>query len=169
MLADFVAEQYPEDEDIQKWLNWSSSEKQFLGLVDKIQSFAHGDHRSYNRQAQGINQVVERVIRFVRCDAKVRKAALETIFDAELIVYIDSDRIRQVLINLIKNAADALADSPEPKISVRVYRRRKVAYIAVIDNGIGIPEDIRNQIFDPLFTTRRKWTWVGTRHLPSDC
>ena len=116
--------------------------------------FAHGDHRSYNRQAQGINQVVERVIRFVRCDAKVRKAALETIFDAELIVYIDSDRIRQVLINLIQNAADALADSPEPKISVRVYRKRKVACIAVIDNGIGIPEDIKNRIFDPLFTTK---------------
>ncbi|MEC8382632.1 MAG: ATP-binding protein [Myxococcota bacterium] len=155
MLADFVAEQYPEDEDIQEMAELViEARKRILDLVDEIRMFAHGDHRSYNRQAQGINQVVERVIRFVRCDAKVRKAALETVFDAELIVYIDSDRIRQVLINLIQNAADALADSPEPKISVRVYRKRKVACIAVIDNGIGIPEDIKNRIFDPLFTTK---------------
>jgi C4-dicarboxylate-specific signal transduction histidine kinase len=79
---------------------------------------------------------------------------LETIFDADLIVYIDADRIRQVLINLIQNAADALANSEEPKIAVRVYRKRKAACVAVIDNGTGIPDEIKTRIFDPLFTTK---------------
>lgn len=155
MLADFVAEQYPEDEDIQEMAELViEARKRILDLVDEIRMFAQGDHRSYNLQAHNIRQIAERVIRFVRCDAKVRKASLKTIFDADPVVYIDSDRIRQVLINLIQNAADALLDNPDPIITVRVFRKRKSACISVIDNGTGIPEDIQDRIFDPLFTTK---------------
>ena len=66
----------------------------------------------------------------------------------------DGDRIRQVLINLIQNAADAVQDVEKPEIIVQVYVKDEFACISVSDNGVGIPEDIQSRIFDPLFTTK---------------
>ena len=66
----------------------------------------------------------------------------------------DTDRLRQVLINLIQNAADAVENSPEPTINVRTYTNSGYACVAVKDNGIGIPKELIRRVFDPLFTTK---------------
>jgi signal transduction histidine kinase len=68
--------------------------------------------------------------------------------------------INQVLLNLIVNAADAIADkigdNSEVKGIIKVRTRRDDEYvlIEVADTGCGIPNEIRNRIFDPFFTTK---------------
>ena len=155
MLADFVAEQYPEDEDIQEMTEMViEARNRILDLVDEIRMFARGDNRNYNMLPHKLSSVVQRVIRFVSCDAKVRRTKLNytCIEDQQLII--DADRLRQVLINLIQNAADALEHKENPQIGVRVFSKGSHACISVIDNGIGIPKELIRKIFDPLFTTK---------------
>lgn len=71
-----------------------------------------------------------------------------------------SAEINQVLLNLVVNAADAVADKlgHEPEAKGRIVVRTKSAaeqiVVEVEDNGCGIPEPIRNRIFDPFFTTK---------------
>ena len=155
MLADMVAEQYPDDEDIQEMTEMViEARRRILALVNEIRMFARGDTRSYDMQPNALADVTERVVRFVRCDAKVRRTDLNYRCDQQPLVIMDSDRIRQVLINLIQNAADAVQETQEPKIIVRVYLEGPDACISVADNGTGIPADIRSRIFDPLFTTK---------------
>jgi signal transduction histidine kinase len=155
MLADMVAEQYPDDEDIQEMTEMViEARRRILDLVDEIRMFARGDTRSYNMLPQPISDVTERVVRFVRCDAKVRRTELKFDIEDRSLVIMDADRIRQVLINLIQNAADAVHSVKKAKISVRVYTDDEFACVSVHDNGTGISPEIRARIFDPLFTTK---------------
>ncbi len=64
----------------------------------------------------------------------------------------DKDRLRQVVLNLLNNAYDALKG--EGRILVRTYSRGKRVILEVGDTGEGIPFSIRSRIFEPFFTTK---------------
>jgi C4-dicarboxylate-specific signal transduction histidine kinase len=69
----------------------------------------------------------------------------------------DSDRLQQVLINLLWNARDAVmerhADAPA-LIRVEVRRDGRSVLYAIEDSGPGVAEELRSRIFDPFFTTK---------------
>ncbi len=71
------------------------------------------------------------------------------------IICVDGDRIKEVLINLIINAVQAIGDK-KGKIKIKVSIFSKILKIIVTDNAGGIPEEIRDKIFDPFFTTKKK-------------
>jgi len=86
----------------------------------------------------------------VRCEEK------------SLSVHADPRQLEQVLINLLRNAVDAVSESKEPRIELRGSRNElgKVL-LQVIDNGPGIDPSILDSIFVPFFTTKRHGTGVG--------
>jgi signal transduction histidine kinase len=63
-------------------------------------------------------------------------------------------QINQVFMNLLTNAAQALAGQPGARISLASARRGDLVVITVVDNGAGIPPEILPKIFDPFFTTK---------------
>jgi signal transduction histidine kinase len=74
----------------------------------------------------------------------------------------DPELLEQAVINLLKNAQDAVSESKSPEISLRAPLGDKGRIIiAVSDNGSGMDEDIRSNIFIPFFTTNRHGTGVG--------
>ncbi|TGX54262.1 sensor histidine kinase [Sphingomonas gei] len=74
----------------------------------------------------------------------------------------DPDLLAQVLINLLQNAAQAMsaADRP-PRLALRLLGDGQATAIEVEDNGPGVPESLRQDIFLPFFTTRAAGTGVG--------
>ncbi|HEX4385082.1 MAG TPA: HAMP domain-containing sensor histidine kinase [Myxococcales bacterium] len=60
----------------------------------------------------------------------------------------------QVLVNLLTNAADAVAGRPESRIALRVRKQGDEAWIEVEDDGPGIPEENAAKIFEPFFSTK---------------
>jgi nitrogen fixation/metabolism regulation signal transduction histidine kinase len=78
-------------------------------------------------------------------------------------VAIDRQMLRRGLLNLIQNAADALADAgvANPKIKVSLERSGDFFVLAVDDNGPGIAEELRDLIFDPYVTTKHAGTGLG--------
>lgn len=74
----------------------------------------------------------------------------------------DPNLLEQVLINLVKNAMDAVKEKEAPKIVVTLQRagQSKIT-IQIVDNGGGIPEDMMDQIFVPFFTTKDEGTGIG--------
>ncbi|MDN5205301.1 HAMP domain-containing sensor histidine kinase [Fulvivirgaceae bacterium BMA10] len=79
-----------------------------------------------------------------------------------VIILADPELIEQVLINLLKNAMEALNGEPDGKIKIRlsdVNNHRLKLYIS--DNGMGIDKNILDKIFVPFFTTKKKGTGVG--------
>ncbi len=78
-----------------------------------------------------------------------------------LIVFADRQLIDQVLINLVKNAGDALTDTADPQISLAAKFSFGRVIINVTDNGPGIHEDDIDQVFIPFFTTKREGSGIG--------
>jgi signal transduction histidine kinase len=59
-----------------------------------------------------------------------------------------------VIVNLLMNALDAVADAPHPELIVRTRRAGRWLAIDVIDNGTGIEPEHVNRLFEPFFTTK---------------
>jgi two-component system nitrogen regulation sensor histidine kinase NtrY len=81
---------------------------------------------------------------------------------SEIKMLADPILLEQVLINLFKNAIEALEGIKNPEISIMVDKtpQGKVT-IQMIDNGQGIPQDVVDQIFVPFFTTKEKGSGIG--------
>ncbi|MDE5844954.1 MAG: HAMP domain-containing histidine kinase [Muribaculaceae bacterium] len=74
---------------------------------------------------------------------------------------IDIELMSQVIINLIRNALDAVSDVESPSVGIAVSMSDGHPYIIVEDNGHGIDSEIRNNLFQPFFTTKPDGTGVG--------
>jgi len=100
-----------------------------------------------------VTRLMANELKGVRLDVDVLPESLE--------VYADRQLLDQVLVNLVKNAADAMrdADSPELRLSGKMDFGRVI--LRVRDNGPGIPEETMDQIFVPFFTTKRDGSGIG--------
>jgi signal transduction histidine kinase len=74
----------------------------------------------------------------------------------------DKKQVSQVLINLLKNALEALKNRPDGKITLTAaINSDGRAQISVTDNGPGIPDDLMDKIFVPFFTTKESGSGIG--------
>ena len=69
-------------------------------------------------------------------------------------VFCQPTLLGQVLVNLLANAADAVAGKQQPRVGLRVRREGSTAVIEVEDNGAGVPDDLAEKIFEPFFSTK---------------
>lgn len=102
--------------------------------------------------------------RLFEADWPAERAALSvSIEPPELMIDADPDLLAQVLINLLRNAAEAGdGQSGQARIALRIAALSGVTTaIEVEDNGPGIPEALRGDVFLPFFTTKAKGTGVG--------
>ncbi|MGE3062866.1 MAG: nitrogen regulation protein NR(II) [bacterium] len=77
------------------------------------------------------------------------------------VVYGDKYKLKEVLVNLISNALDAVENIEKPTVSVFYQRDEHFDFIKVKDNGSGIDEKIKSRIFQPFNTSKRKGTGLG--------
>ncbi|MDH3999339.1 MAG: ATP-binding protein, partial [Desulfuromonadales bacterium] len=75
----------------------------------------------------------------------------------------DHDKLRQVIVNLVINAQQALQDSSQTdkRITVATRKREDTVEIVIEDNGPGVPENLREKIFEPLFSTKNFGIGLG--------
>lgn len=76
-------------------------------------------------------------------------------------LYVDKDRITQVLINLLQNAIEFSSPGESIEISCRPDEEKRCAVICVEDHGLGIPEDVREKVFDLFFSTKKGSSGMG--------
>jgi len=111
-----------------------------------------------------ISNVIDRALGLVRDKLKAQDVEVVTLFeDAGAYVYGDRDELTQVFINLINNAADAMADGGRLSLSSEVCRHEDLTYLSirVTDTGTGIDAETLAQIFDPFFTTKAEGKGTG--------
>ncbi len=111
------------------------------------------------------NQIVQRSLDIVDHQLSVNDISVECDLQADLPpVWVDGNKMQQVLLNLLVNAADAV-DSKDGRVSIStgtVERGdRRWLQVQVADNGKGIPDEEREKIFEPFFTTKESGTGLG--------
>jgi len=143
-----------------------------VALVDRMEAFS--EHAPVARDEVNIHEVLDRV-RKVALSGFARHVAVREEYDPSLPpVHGDRDLLLQVFLNLVKNAAEAVADVGGEIALTTAYRhglrlavsggegrRHLPLMVSVADNGAGIPEDLREHLFDPFVTTKRNGTGLG--------
>lgn len=78
-----------------------------------------------------------------------------------IFLYTNKEQISRVLINILKNAKESISENARGVISVNMRKNIKNIAIAIKDNGTGIPEHLKERIFEPKFTTKSTGSGIG--------
>lgn len=74
---------------------------------------------------------------------------------------VDKTQLTRIVTNLVKNAIQALEQKENPKIEINLAEKNNTIIIKIADNGIGIPEVLKDKIFEPKFTTKSSGMGLG--------
>jgi two-component system NtrC family sensor kinase len=114
------------------------------------------------KQATDLNQIVEDVLNLVRNQASFKNISFDPGLQSDLpTVMVDRDQMRQVVLNIVMNAAEALPNGGEIRVISYMDRASNHVCLNITDTGPGIPEEIRSRLFEPFFTTKASGTGLG--------
>ncbi|MEJ2671241.1 MAG: ATP-binding protein, partial [Deltaproteobacteria bacterium] len=158
-LARQVERRLPEDPSAMEKLQIIQKE------VRRLESFL-GDLRDFLRPAQpskqeiDVNELIREVEALMGDAIQEKGVVLEEQLSSNLpVVSIDPNQIKQVLVNLVKNAVEATED--KGKIFLSSGANDAQVWFAVKDTGKGMSEDVMEKIFHPFYTTKEKGTGLG--------
>jgi PAS domain S-box-containing protein len=124
-------------------------------IVRAMKEFAHPD--SAQHEYADLNRALTTTLTVARTEYKYH-AEVETRFGALPQVNCNVGELNQVFLNLIVNAAHALAESGKDastgRITIVTAAARDQVTISITDNGCGIPQENLDKVFDPFFTTK---------------
>jgi PAS domain S-box-containing protein len=107
-----------------------------------------------------LNHVVEKTLELLKPELENRNLHVKTRLARQIpLTPIDATQIQQVLVNLIKNAMQAMTTAGT--LSIQTGEGSEAVWVSVTDTGGGIPEEQLNRIFEPFFTTKKKGTGLG--------
>jgi signal transduction histidine kinase len=150
-----------------------SGEKEPMSLVQAVKSEVDGLSRiaeQYlsvarrprpNLERERVDDLVSELCAFVRPEIERAGVTLHVETAPDLPeIELDEAQLRQALLNLIRNAREAMAKGGDLAIGV-VHAEGGGVEIRIDDTGSGVPEELRASIFDPFFTTKQRGTGLG--------
>jgi signal transduction histidine kinase len=116
--------------------------------------------RESHFELNDLHSLINKMILLVSPQSNDKKIDVVRQFDPDIgQVWIDSEKMKQVILNLLSNAVDFTPEGGKIEVltsNSSMNRMRKSIRIEIKDNGIGIPQYMINKIFDPYFTTKHK-------------
>ena len=130
-------------------------------IIRRLRAFI--EKRGPNRTDEDITRTIDEAIRLGQFNASERGIKLRVLFEQGLpSVSIDRVQIQQVLINLMKNAAEAMEGLPRRELTVTISRvTPELVQVSVADTGPGISEDMAEKLFQPFVTTKATGMGMG--------
>ncbi|WP_234032411.1 ATP-binding protein [Lentibacillus cibarius] len=113
------------------------------------------DHKEW----ESLPELIDDVITLLRSQAKLKNITILREGENSLYVNCDRSQIKQVFINLLKNAIEAMDKPGYIKINYRLIRQ--TILIDIVDEGEGVPEEIIHKLGEPFFTTKQSGTGLG--------
>nr|WP_269746325.1 PAS domain S-box protein [Desulfogranum japonicum] len=119
-----------------------------------------------------LEELIEKTLELAATDYDLKKqydfkqiAIHKDFKDSPLHIPCEQSKIQQVLLNIFRNAAQAMqeAGTPSPSLGIHTYRdkKKKMACVEITDNGPGMDEITRKRVFEPFFTTKQVGTGTG--------
>jgi len=126
-------------------------------ITEKLLDFARrGDSQ---RHATDLRELAESVIDMVQHLGQYQDKSLQLAAGGPVIVSVNPQEIKQVVLNLITNALESL--DAGGRVTVGVDRTADAARIVIEDNGCGMTDEVRKHLFEPFFTRRRSGQGTG--------
>lgn len=130
-------------------------------IIRRLRAFV--EKREPNRAAADIVRIVDEAIRLGQLNAADRQIKLRVNVEQGIPrVLVDRVQIQQVLINLMKNAVEAMETSPRRDLMISIaHVPPTMVRISVADTGPGLPDDMAHKLFQPFVTTKSQGMGMG--------
>jgi len=160
-FATYFKERYRENKEDQQTADIMIQEVERLNrVVGQLLEFARPINIS--RKSTSIAAIIEDSLRLVEREAFRKNIKIETRFSSPVNeIFIDPDRINQILLNLYLNAIEAMENGGRLSVVLLLDEDKKWIKIRVKDTGAGIKKEELAHIFDPYFTTKPSGTGLG--------
>jgi PAS domain S-box-containing protein len=149
----------PPESKRRKILDMALSETfRLTDLLKKMLSFSKPDEEA--KQPVDINVILDEILLLVRKQLQENSIRISTSLEEGLEkVYASKNQLRQVFLNMISNARDAMLEGGT--LTIKTMSSRDNVLIEIVDTGIGIREEHIDKIFDAFFTTKEATKGVG--------
>ncbi|MCA9155735.1 MAG: ATP-binding protein [Pirellulaceae bacterium] len=139
-------------------------EEQCVRLENMLNDFLRFARvRNLNLQPSNLNEQIEQVLNLFEVQARKSNIEIRRYLDADLpTVFLDRETIRSALINLVKNAFEAMDHDGE--LTARTYVTRTGVALDLIDTGCGMDERTAIKMFDAFFSTKDGGSGLGLPH-----
>ncbi|WP_410500088.1 ATP-binding protein [Chitinibacter sp. S2-10] len=131
-------------------------------IIRGIREFVQ--RRAPHRSRCEINELLETVLTLLNAEIKKSQVKLTIKQDAELPpIYADAVMLEQVIFNLIRNAIEAMHDTPvkQRSLTIKVQRQDEMLAVSIADRGCGISAEQMEQLFKPFFSTKGSGMGMG--------
>ena len=122
-----------------------------------------------NLQIVSLTELIDRSLKLFEAQWQQQGVNAEVNYESDYSLMADAVQIEQVLINLLKNATEAVSTLPDKHIKLSLQQNSHAQVnLDVIDNGLGVAEHVLDMIFVPFFTTKPKGSGIGlslSRHI----
>jgi C4-dicarboxylate-specific signal transduction histidine kinase len=127
------------------------------GIVKSMMQ--HSRNNTGQKEPTDINALCDEYLRLAYHGFRAKDRAFNTRYETEFHQSLEKinvvpQEIGRVILNLLNNAFQAVAGVDNPKVIISTKKQENSVEIKIVDNGPGIPESIRDKIFQPFFTTR---------------
>ena len=137
------------------------AQKEIVRLTDLLNDFlAFARPPELHVESHDVGAIVRQVVELERGTAQQHGASLELVIAPQkLVAPVDAPKIKQLVLNLIRNAIEAVA--PGGHVAVELSAAVTDIEIVVQDDGPGIPAAVRDRIYEPFFSTKEGGTGLG--------
>jgi len=125
-------------------------------IVDEFSSFAK--FPAMRLESDDLNEIVRSTVPLFAMQIQERKLKVE-LEPKNLPVTADRDQLKRAIVNLVKNALEAIP--PAGQVVIRTLRSEKGAKVLILDNGPGLSPAVKQNLFTPYFTTKAGGTGLG--------
>ncbi len=161
LLLRMMIKDRPKDEDLEKEISLISDYSQYLSnTIDDFRNFFKSEKEKIDIT---LETIVNNSISIIKNSLESNSIKLSIDYSCNETVNVFASEVNQVILNLIKNAEDAILESnlEEGEIKVSTFCEEAFCYITIEDNAKGIPEKIIDKIFDPYFSTKTSKDGTG--------
>lgn len=156
-LVELIEDEYSHDAQLLQLAKMArDSHERLFALVNEIKGIIRQERADVSLQLVSLADVVRELLSFLRFNRDIPAASIVADLRCDPVILGNKLKLHQVLLNLVKNAIDAIHDKPNGQIAIHLGCSSDNIQLSIADNGTGIPAAIQGKIFDPFFSTKGK-------------
>lgn len=162
--AEILLDEFPEDHPKREFVEILLKETTRLNnTVEEVLQFSRRDihgRKKDDTALEPLSQVIDRVTSLLASQLRKKSITLNVVgWEAGKTFFVAGEKLSQVFLNIILNSIDATP--PKGAITVETIRQADGYSISVKDSGAGIPDRLKDKIFDPFYSTKEDGTGLG--------
>jgi signal transduction histidine kinase/ABC-type nitrate/sulfonate/bicarbonate transport system substrate-binding protein len=146
-------------DDIDKKIDYIEQNLQYMS--NTIEDFLNYFKPKKQKENFNISDNVKKALSLLYVSLENKQINITFENGVDVIAYGYADEFIQVILTIINNAVQALENQKDKKIRIKIHTKDEFVYVEIIDNGDGVPENIKEKIFEPYFTTKDEGIGLG--------